>query len=354
VAERTIAAGVARALIDVATSRGADRATLLQHACIVDADLDDREGRLPFDRYVALMRAGQALSGDPALALHFGESVPLAELSIGMSAAGFAGDFLERLVLVNRYAPLLVEAPGPQDGPRFAIVPEGDRLWLVDARLDPNDFPELTESTFARVVSMARATRGARFVLHAAHFTHPEPSYRSEYDRIFRAPLVFAAARNALLVDATWGAPAAPFGSRPVAELLRARSEELLGKLERSKSFRGRVEARLLRVLPSREVGIERVARALGVSRQTLFRRLKAEGVTFEKVLDDLRHRLAIAYLHEPGASIGEVTYRLGFSEPAAFSRAFKRWTGSSPGAVLRRERGNVEGGPPEVTPVVR
>jgi AraC-like DNA-binding protein len=57
---------------------------------------------------------------------------------------------------------------------------------------------------------------------------------------------------------------------------------------------------------------------------------LKAEGVTFEQVLDELRHRLALRYMRE-GMSVKQAAYRLGFSEPAAFSRAFKRWTGRSP-----------------------
>jgi AraC-like DNA-binding protein len=69
----------------------------------------------------------------------------------------------------------------------------------------------------------------------------------------------------------------------------------------------------------------------MGVSRQTLFRRLKREGVTFEKVLDGLRHRMALYYLGGRKVSVNETAYLVGFSDPAAFSRAFKRWTGVSP-----------------------
>jgi AraC-like DNA-binding protein len=73
------------------------------------------------------------------------------------------------------------------------------------------------------------------------------------------------------------------------------------------------------------------IARQLGVSRQTLFRRLKAEGITFEKVLDELRHTMALKYLRDKKLSVNETAYLVGFSDPAAFSHAFKRWTGSSP-----------------------
>jgi AraC-like DNA-binding protein len=61
---------------------------------------------------------------------------------------------------------------------------------------------------------------------------------------------------------------------------------------------------------------------------------LKAEGATFEKVLDELRHKMALHYLSGNKVSVSETAYLVGFSEPAAFSRAFKRWTGSSPRAA--------------------
>jgi AraC-like DNA-binding protein len=73
----------------------------------------------------------------------------------------------------------------------------------------------------------------------------------------------------------------------------------------------------------------------LGLSRQTLYRRLREEGVTFEELLDKLRHRLALRYLREERMSVKAASYRLGFSDPAAFSRAFKRWTGNSPRAAM-------------------
>jgi AraC-like DNA-binding protein len=76
---------------------------------------------------------------------------------------------------------------------------------------------------------------------------------------------------------------------------------------------------------------VDIIAKKLGFSRQTLFRRLKVEGATFEKVLDELRHMLALHYLSGEKVSVNETAYLLGFSEPAAFSCAFKRWTGFSP-----------------------
>ena len=95
--------------------------------------------------------------------------------------------------------------------------------------------------------------------------------------------------------------------------------------------FRRDIERRLEEMLPAGPVRIDELARALGLSRQTLYRRLKAEGTTFEEVLDSLRHRLALRLVRDEGVPVKEAAWRLGFSDPAAFSRAFKRWTGKSP-----------------------
>ena len=87
----------------------------------------------------------------------------------------------------------------------------------------------------------------------------------------------------------------------------------------------------ILARLASGEANIDRVARRLGLSRQTLYRRLKAEDVTFEQLLDELRHRLALKLLRDQQMPVKQAAWRLCFSDPSAFSRAYKRWTGTAP-----------------------
>ncbi|HST36842.1 MAG TPA: helix-turn-helix domain-containing protein [Allosphingosinicella sp.] len=123
-------------------------------------------------------------------------------------------------------------------------------------------------------------------------------------------------------------------------EIARAARKEMARKED---GFRKRVEAELEHRLADGPPGIDIVARALGCSRQTLYRRLKAEGVTFASVLDDLRRRRALKLIRDPMLQVRTVGYDLGFSDPAAFSRAFKRWTGLSPRAF--RERKGVQAG---------
>lgn len=112
-----------------------------------------------------------------------------------------------------------------------------------------------------------------------------------------------------------------------------------LGRLIRSlvrpapaeRCFRSEVERAVEPMLGQHQIGVDAVARTLGMSRQTLYRRLKAEGITFEAILEAKRRQLAIRYLGLERSSVKAAAYKLGFSDPAAFSRAFKRWTGTSP-----------------------
>jgi len=131
-----------------------------------------------------------------------------------------------------------------------------------------------------------------------------------------------------------------PSRKNPFLALLGEVVKAIEGKAAAPKSeFRAEVERRMEPMLASGSVRIEEVALALGCSRQTLYRRLKAEGVTFAGLLDDLRRRLALRFVREQGLSVKETAWRLGFSDPAAFSRAFKRWTGTSPSAARGKDR---------------
>jgi AraC-like DNA-binding protein len=152
------------------------------------------------------------------------------------------------------------------------------------------------------------------------------------------------------LVGRLFRPAAPPAGERPPERSGGAFLRMLFGEIaaaarrrrpaSRENSFRRRVEAELEPMLASGAIRIERVARALGCSRQTLYRRLKVEGLTFEQVLDDLRRRRALRLVHDHAMPVKEIAYRLGFSDPAAFSRAFKRWTGKSPRAMREAQSG--------------
>ena len=127
----------------------------------------------------------------------------------------------------------------------------------------------------------------------------------------------------------------APRSAHPFLAFLGSVAKAVEARAERRPSaFQREVEAKIVPMLAEGPVRIEEVALAMGLSRQTLYRRLKAEGATFERVLDGLRRRLGLKLIREEGVPVKEAAWRLGFSDPAAFSRAFKRWTGRSPSGM--------------------
>ena len=126
-------------------------------------------------------------------------------------------------------------------------------------------------------------------------------------------------------------APPPRDGEDGIAAFLGGLLQSFAAPAPQTRCFRKEVEQAIEPLLGAGEVSIDKVASTLGMSRQTLYRRLKAEGVTFEEILDAKRRSLAIRYLGLHRLSVKAVAYKLGFSEPAAFSRAFKRWTGVSP-----------------------
>jgi AraC-like DNA-binding protein len=328
----TVGAGFAKGLFDFAVSKGASRELLIERSGIALNDVEDPDNRVPLPQYVALMRAGAELCNEPALALQFGETIDVAELSVVGLICYAADTPADAFVQMNRYARLIIDVELGESRDRFQLVQRDGDTWVVDTRRDPNSFPELTEASFARMVGRARQFADADTpYVKAVHVTHAEPSYRAEYDRIFRAPIVFDSDRNAMLIDGAWTSYKVVRPSRYAFRILSEHADALLESLESSKTTRGQVESLLIPVLHKGESKVETIARQMGLSRQTLYRRLKAEGVSFEKLLDELRHTMALHYLNGKKVSVGDAAYLVGFSDQSAFSRAFKRWTGSSP-----------------------
>jgi AraC-like DNA-binding protein len=329
--EPTVSAGYAKALIDFAACKGADEARLFKLSAIRPADLLNQDNRIPFTCYVALMRAAKDLCGNPALALEFGAASDFRKFSVVGLIAHAAANMGEALVQLNRYGRLVVEVEGLGEGPRFEVILKDGERWIADRRDNPNLFPELTESTWSRFICWTRRDFPNKTFALSVHVTHPEPAHRAAYDRLWQVPITFSSDRNAIQTELTWPSVSVQPEGRYVFGILTERGDALLEELKNSKSARGLVEGQLMPRLHTGDLSMDMVANILGISRQTLYRNLKSEGVTFEQVLDELRHRMALHYLSGKRASVNEIAYLVGFSDPAAFSRAFKRWTGRSP-----------------------
>lgn len=149
----------------------------------------------------------------------------------------------------------------------------------------------------------------------------------SNCDRNFQARSKPNAHANLVLAD-----QAKPRGRKRSRARFVGVVRMLAGRSKRRRSFAREVEKAISELLSTKEATVESVAERMGLSRQTLHRKLQAEDTNFTELLNVKRQKLAIRYLCRDKTPIKEVAWRLGFSSPEAFSRAFKSWTGSSPG----------------------
>ncbi|WP_329138729.1 AraC family transcriptional regulator [Streptomyces sp. NBC_01476] len=218
------------------------------------------------------------------------------------------------------------------DGPRFRLEETADDARVV---LDLTGFHDpdhyLAESATAVVHRFAGWLLRRRIDLTRVEFSHPAPGHVREYDLLYGTRCVFRAPATALVFDRAVLAQPVLQDEAGVRDFLRRAPGDVLARLNHGRTAAARVRQLLGQSLPDRMPDAQDVAARLAVSAQTLRRRLAAEGTSFQRIRDQLRRDEAIAALAEGTVSLADLSQRLGFSQPSAFHRAFKRWTGSPP-----------------------
>ncbi|MGL6343843.1 MAG: helix-turn-helix transcriptional regulator [Waterburya sp.] len=101
--------------------------------------------------------------------------------------------------------------------------------------------------------------------------------------------------------------------------------------LNKSDRYTQKVVQAIIQQLKGELPTIEAIAHQLAISTRQLQRELKRESTSFQQLLDKTRQELALRHLKNPATLIHDIAFLLGFSEPSAFHRAFKRWTGKTP-----------------------
>jgi AraC-like DNA-binding protein len=334
--DQTMAAGFATAFLDYAVAEGAPRCRLLSESGLTEQDLADQDTRIPVAAYQSLIASGIAFAGDTSLLLRHVLETRLETMSIVGQIVHASTSFPHSLDQLNRYSRLMADVAIPGGRDQFELVQEADAIWLVDHR--PCDGSWMaTEASFARFISEFRRSAPEHPFEMALEVSYAPPPHANRYPELFRVPVTFRAPRNALRINPIWLDVPFDGGKEYVFGVFTRHADTLLDELAARDTVRSAVEATMLADLHEGTLSMDRTARDLGMSRQTLYRRLKDEGVTFAQVHDDLRRRMAMDYLSARKVSVGETAYLLGFSEASAFVRAFRRWTGASPTTWLAR-----------------
>jgi AraC-like DNA-binding protein len=188
-------------------------------------------------------------------------------------------------------------------------------------------------AALAVFVRMARMSWGQDFTPAAVKLACPETPCSDRIRDFFRCPVTYDQGAFELVMRAADLERPLPTAN---GELLAATDKVIAGymaKLVRA-DVTTRARAEIMEALPSGRISDESIADTLHMSSRTFQRRLKEEGTTFKRLLEEVRRELALQYIEDPTISITELSYLLGFSEPSSFARVFKNWTGQSPSAA--------------------
>jgi AraC-like DNA-binding protein len=195
---------------------------------------------------------------------------------------------------------------------------------IVERRQDA----ELSLGMFLNVI---RESCGSGWAPEEVHFEHPRPVDADEHERAFGAPVYFSQPRNALLFRADILGRPMPARDVRLMDMMRLCLVQLHKGRESETSLLARIRTAVRSQLAQTCPSIESIAVDIQLPVSALNRELAAADLNFKAVVDDVRRELALSYLRQRQLTLSEIALLLGYSELSAFSRAFHRWTGSSP-----------------------
>jgi AraC-like DNA-binding protein len=292
------------------------------------ADLTDPDMRVPEASVEMAWRLAEGLTGDSAIGIHLAEWLPrgaldLIEYAFRSSTSLERG--LERLV---RYGCVLSD--------RVAARTDASEKGLVLLVRDTGStalHPGRAEFALAAALKLARDATGQNITPHQVCFSHPAPREQTEHRRFFRVLVHFGAGSTAMFLRPADAALPLLGADEALSVVVRRRLDKALAerKVYDVGPFSGRVRRLMVDQLGGTALTPPFVARMLTVGQRTLSRRLAAEGTSFREILDDVRRESACALLQDRTLSVGDVAFFLHYSEPSAFHRTFRRWTGRTP-----------------------
>lgn len=323
----------AKAIRKALDASGCDSRKLFAQAGLGFEVLEDPNARYPLAAGTRLWQLAVQETGDPCFGLTVARHTGLTTfhaLGYSIVASHSLKEAFERVLRYFRIITDVADLELSLDGEQYRFV-----MHVPESGLQPAD--ESVDAFVAVFVRMCRTLAGRELNPHKVMLRRPQPPRVDCFEREFRAPIEFGAARNALYFDRE--AFERPLeGANP--ELARHNDQiavRYLAHLDRT-NITARVHAVLIEQLPLGEPSEEKVAQALHMSSRSLQRKLAEQNTSYKALLADTRRDLALSYIGAPHYSINEITYLLGFADTSSFTRAFRRWTGVPPGEY--RDRG--------------
>jgi AraC-like DNA-binding protein len=327
----TVRIGPIRAVPDILRSLGQDPAVVLGEIGIDPSLFDDPDNLISFAARGRILSHCAAKSGCRHFGLLVGERSGLQGFGIVGLLAKYSTDVGTALQRLVGFLHLHVR------GARAALSVEGDRATLrYDILLtDVEGVDQLGDGAVATMFKILRGLCGTDWRPVDIRIAHPTPSDLKPYRRYFGVAPTFDAAEYAVVFEAIWL-------NRPVAE----GDAELVRLLQRhilmlGAKYEGNLVAQVRAVLRGAilagHAGEEQIAALFSLPKRTMHRRLVAEGTRFREIDAECRYDIARQLLEHSALAMAEIAAALGYAETSVFTRAFRRWSGTTP--TLWRER---------------
>lgn len=314
-------------LLDYAVRQGLDRTLLMKHAGLESNSLADPDSRISAASMLKLWRAVIEGLNDPYLGLHIGTSIKTIELGLVGYTMYYSGDLTGAFRRFARYGKILSEAV------QFKIVETNEQaklIWQAHPSLVTLRHP--VECGVAIVVSIARELTKTDLVPISVDLPSPRPEVRTAYRSAYHCPVLFGQPdASVTLSRQQMTLPIKASDPTLVGYLDELAAKTIAPLGEHGETMTSSVRRLLWSRLPSGRIDLSQVAADMDVGERTLQRRLGKEGTSFSGVLDNLRRDLSHELLVDRKLAVSEVAFLLGYSEPSAFQRAFRRWRGVSP-----------------------
>jgi len=298
--------------------------------------LKDPATRLTLEQITALVDRALALTREPALAFSLGVNMRLSWHGFLGFAAMTAPTVGEALAIAEQFSLTRTPAFG------LSTYVQGSTASVVlEERAPLGTLREF--AVIALLVGMSHIADEltGRALPGVAECAFPEPAYAvglrtilAEGGRTMR----FGQPAHRLVFDASILDIAITTADPAAMQLVRAQCDRELAAIAETRGFVGRVRSAAAGDDGFRS--LDDVARAMRVSTRTLKRRLADQGTSFTDVLDEVRRQRALLLLDDRRLGMGDVAGRLGYSDVANFTRAFRRWTGQTPAAFRARGSG--------------
>jgi AraC-like DNA-binding protein len=282
--------------------------------------------RMPIQTWWALLDGIKDSQPIPALGVHIGKLVKPHHLGVLGYLAASCETLGQALTRFQRFQPLLHNLSA------MRVTVQGadcTMSWDADSVRSTRVSNEVVVSG---LLSLAR-TLTARPDIVPTRIALPEsaPAEPEIYVRLFGCPVQFGAPLQAVTLP-RWILDL-PINSRDphLQALLDQQAEALLQLLPQPDAFLAALQHQLVNALQQGEPTLEQLAARLGTSSRTLHRRLEQRGLSFKQLLEELRYQFARRYLADASLSLPEIALLLGYSEQSAFTRAFRRWSATTP-----------------------